>query len=568
LVGGVGRAADDERGGADDGSLSERGAHVPTSYAIGKERAMHIFFNNEVFVEAVKLRKKTERRRRGFTLVEVIIVLVIIAILAAIAIPALAGYIDKASDTERKSILNTATKAIQTWASERYADNLIGQDALVKVADDPADAAAGVSRPVDPGTYSSLSPSSATTWLGIVEEYAKLKLDPDEWAITNVEFDNKNKLTGLSLVKKNSDAEDSEQTTTFGGGELFSFTISVADGAFIIPTSGYDTNGSQSVAYDWSVSVDGGTAQRYTGTGGASSGISLSGLSSGTHTIKIQQYGVTEKEKNSYQWFRAFGRGADSAYETEIVALTSPLPEKGLNVANNDAGNNYALGMFRRCTNASFTMGSAFTIPPGITKVGNSFCYRMFEGCNGAAFTMNALFNLPQKIRSAAGREFCASMFYSCGGANFNMNGVFNLPPSITGTVGNNFCTNMFRQCTDVGFTMNSGFNLPQGISGISAGFCTFMFTEYGPNFYVNNVFRFPDALPNDAIKSTSDTTSYMFAVTQRAANIPTQTREASAIINGQEARDTRGYTFTVNTSFTGTPWPEPDYSNVAANWK
>lgn len=34
--------------------------------------------------------------RKGFTLVEVIVVLVILAILAAIMIPALTGYIDKA----------------------------------------------------------------------------------------------------------------------------------------------------------------------------------------------------------------------------------------------------------------------------------------------------------------------------------------------------------------------------------------------------------------------------------------------------------------------------------------
>lgn len=38
-------------------------------------------------------------KRRGFTLVELIVVLVILAILAALLIPALTGYIDKAKKT-------------------------------------------------------------------------------------------------------------------------------------------------------------------------------------------------------------------------------------------------------------------------------------------------------------------------------------------------------------------------------------------------------------------------------------------------------------------------------------
>ena len=42
--------------------------------------------------------KKLCKNKKGFTLVEVVVVLVILAILAAILIPTLTGYVDKASE--------------------------------------------------------------------------------------------------------------------------------------------------------------------------------------------------------------------------------------------------------------------------------------------------------------------------------------------------------------------------------------------------------------------------------------------------------------------------------------
>lgn len=65
-------------------------------------------------------KKLKENKKKGFTLVELIVVLVILAILAALLIPALTGYIDRA---KRKSIVaetRQAVMAAQTLYDEEY----------------------------------------------------------------------------------------------------------------------------------------------------------------------------------------------------------------------------------------------------------------------------------------------------------------------------------------------------------------------------------------------------------------------------------------------------------------
>lgn len=66
-------------------------------------------------------KKMKENKKKGFTLVELIVVLVILAILAALLIPALTGYIDRA---KKKSIIaetRQVVMAAQTIVDEAYA---------------------------------------------------------------------------------------------------------------------------------------------------------------------------------------------------------------------------------------------------------------------------------------------------------------------------------------------------------------------------------------------------------------------------------------------------------------
>ncbi len=67
------------------------------------------------------LNRLKKNDKKGFTLVELIVVLVILAILAALLIPALTGYIDKAKERQIIAETRQAVMAAQTLADEIYA---------------------------------------------------------------------------------------------------------------------------------------------------------------------------------------------------------------------------------------------------------------------------------------------------------------------------------------------------------------------------------------------------------------------------------------------------------------
>ena len=66
------------------------------------------------------MKKTVKTSKKGFTLVELIVVLVILAVLAAMLVPALVGYIDRAKKEKEYQAASTVYAGVQALCTEAY----------------------------------------------------------------------------------------------------------------------------------------------------------------------------------------------------------------------------------------------------------------------------------------------------------------------------------------------------------------------------------------------------------------------------------------------------------------
>ena len=98
-----------------------------------------------------KRRKWRKMARKGFSLVEVMIVIVIMGVLAGVVTVNVRGYLTKAKQNTARSEIATIVKALDTYygAYSKYPDNAEGIGALTKASERIPEALL-TSEPVDP----------------------------------------------------------------------------------------------------------------------------------------------------------------------------------------------------------------------------------------------------------------------------------------------------------------------------------------------------------------------------------------------------------------------------------
>ena len=150
---------------------------------------------------------KKLKDKKGFTLVELIVVLVILAILAALLVPALTGYIDKAKEKSIEAKTRNIVMATQTLIDEKYGTVNLGTPLV-------ADVEIGTATSVTSGKFTIAADDiknlaevnvSATTVTGVT-----INIDPDAGALAKIM-----NLTYEENGKKCTYAVDASGNTTF-----------------------------------------------------------------------------------------------------------------------------------------------------------------------------------------------------------------------------------------------------------------------------------------------------------------------------------------------------------------
>jgi type IV pilus assembly protein PilA len=70
-------------------------------------------------------------KKRGFTLIELMVVILIVSILAAVAVPIMRGRIDAAKWSEGKAMAGTLSTSLRAYAAEKGANGVYGDQSVL-----------------------------------------------------------------------------------------------------------------------------------------------------------------------------------------------------------------------------------------------------------------------------------------------------------------------------------------------------------------------------------------------------------------------------------------------------
>lgn len=150
--------------------------------------------------------KKARENKKGFTLVELIVVLVILAILAAILVPALLGWIDEARNKQYVLEARSVYMAAQAVADEEYAKGSIGSSETLidKIGGTGSDAAGATAKEKNVHRIETLADVTGLNIVGIGTTGSSLTTDPHgmyEINTMRIQFKSGDTYVGATLDK-------------------------------------------------------------------------------------------------------------------------------------------------------------------------------------------------------------------------------------------------------------------------------------------------------------------------------------------------------------------------------